>query len=42
MEKGENPDPSSLFPVFLSRHYSDYNKVVIQKVESKVEKNSVF
>ncbi len=33
MENGENPDPSSLSPVFVSRHYSDYNKVVIEKME---------
>lgn len=27
--EGENPAPSSLSSFFISRHYSDYNKVVI-------------
>ncbi|SDF53405.1 hypothetical protein SAMN04488542_11278 [Fontibacillus panacisegetis] len=30
MENGKIPVPSSLFPVFISRHYTDYNKVVIE------------
>ncbi|WP_279591740.1 hypothetical protein [Paenibacillus sp. F411] len=42
MEKGKNPDPSSLSPVFVSRHYSDFNKVVTEKVGSKIEKRTVL
>ncbi|WP_267900162.1 hypothetical protein [Paenibacillus algicola] len=42
MEKGKNPDPSSLPPVFLSRHYSDFNKVVTEKVEMKIEGSTVL
>ncbi|MGZ9586511.1 hypothetical protein [Paenibacillus marinisediminis] len=36
MENWEKPDPSSLSPVFISKHYSVYNKVVIQKDGSKI------
>lgn len=42
MENGENPDPSSLSSVFISRHYSDYNKVVIEKVREEIEKMTVL
>jgi hypothetical protein len=42
MDKGENSEPSSLSPVFISSHYSDYNKVVIEKVGLKIEKSKVL
>jgi hypothetical protein len=32
----------SLSSVFISRHYSDYNKVVIEKVGEEIEKNTVL
>lgn len=41
MENGETPDPSSLSSVFISGHYSDSNKVVIEKVEKNIEKSMV-
>lgn len=42
MEKGKNPDPSSLSLVFLSRHYSDFNKIVIEKVEIRIGEMTVL
>jgi hypothetical protein len=31
----------SLSSFFISRHYSDYNKVVIEKVGEEIEKSTV-
>ncbi|MFI2857759.1 hypothetical protein ACH6EH_11500 [Paenibacillus sp. JSM ZJ436] len=42
MENWQKPDPSSLSPVFVSRHYSDFNNVVTEKVGSKIEKRTVL
>ncbi|MGF7047611.1 hypothetical protein J2T13_002126 [Paenibacillus sp. DS2015] len=30
------------FPVFVARHYSDFNKVVIEKVEEKIGEITVL
>lgn len=37
MEKGENPDPSSLSSVFISRHYSVYIKFATTRPQSVEE-----
>jgi hypothetical protein len=37
-EEGTNPSTLSLFPYFLSRHYSIHNKVVAKKSNQKSRK----